>query len=28
MKRILLAGTTGYLGGFIAKELQKRDYLV
>lgn len=24
MKRILLAGSTGYLGGYIAKELQKR----
>ncbi len=25
MKRILLAGSTGYLGGYIAKELQKRS---
>lgn len=28
MKRILLAGATGYLGGYIASELQKRDYFV
>jgi len=28
MKRILLAGATGYLGSYIAKELKKRDYLV
>ncbi len=28
MKRILLAGATGYLGSYIAKELQKRDCLV
>ncbi len=28
MKRILLAGATGYLGSYIAKELQKRDYHV
>ena len=26
MKRILLAGSTGYLGIYIAKELQKRSY--
>ena len=26
MKRILLAGATGYLGKYILKELQKRDY--
>lgn len=28
MKRILLAGATGYLGSYVAKELQKRDYFV
>lgn len=28
MKRVLLSGATGYLGSYIAKELQKRDYLV
>jgi uncharacterized protein YbjT (DUF2867 family) len=28
MKRILLAGATGYLGSYIAKELRKRDYHV
>jgi uncharacterized protein YbjT (DUF2867 family) len=28
MNRILLAGTTGYLGGYIAKELKKRSYPV
>jgi uncharacterized protein YbjT (DUF2867 family) len=28
MKRILLAGATGYLGSYIAKELQKGDYHV
>jgi uncharacterized protein YbjT (DUF2867 family) len=28
MKRILLAGATGYLGSYIARELQKRDYHV
>jgi len=28
MNRILLAGTTGYLGGYIAKELRKRSYPV
>jgi uncharacterized protein YbjT (DUF2867 family) len=28
MKRILLAGATGYLGSYIAKELQKRKYHV
>ncbi|MGD8263603.1 MAG: NAD(P)H-binding protein [Desulfobacterales bacterium] len=28
MKRILLAGATGYLGSYIAKELQKRNYHV
>ena len=28
MKRILLAGATGYLGSYIAKELQKKDYFV
>jgi len=28
MKRILLAGATGYLGSYIAKELQKRDFFV
>ena len=26
MKQILLAGITGYLGGYIAEELQKRGY--
>ncbi len=26
MRKILLAGATGYLGGFIAKELQKQEY--
>ena len=26
MKKVLLAGATGYLGSFIAKELQKRSY--
>ncbi|MCP4339281.1 MAG: NAD(P)H-binding protein [Desulfobulbaceae bacterium] len=28
MNRILLAGATGYLGGYIAKELLKRSYPV
>jgi uncharacterized protein YbjT (DUF2867 family) len=28
MKRILLAGATGYLGSYIARELLKRDYQV
>jgi nucleoside-diphosphate-sugar epimerase len=28
MKRILLVGATGYLGSYIAKELQKRDFFV
>jgi uncharacterized protein YbjT (DUF2867 family) len=28
MKRILLAGATGYLGSYIAKELQKKDFFV
>lgn len=28
MKRILLAGATGYLGSYIAKELKKRNYHV
>jgi len=28
MQRILLAGATGYLGGYIAKELLKRSYPV
>jgi uncharacterized protein YbjT (DUF2867 family) len=28
MYRVLLAGATGYLGGYIAKELMKRSYLV
>ncbi len=28
MNRVLLAGATGYLGGYIAKELQKRSYPV
>ena len=28
MKRILLAGATGYLGSYIAKELIERDYFV
>ena len=28
MKRVLLAGITGYLGSYIAKELQKRAYIV
>ena len=28
MKKILLAGATGYLGSYIAAELQKRDYHV
>ncbi len=28
MKKILLAGVTGYLGGYIAEELRKRDYHV
>jgi len=26
MNRVLIAGTTGYLGGYIAKELMKRKY--
>lgn len=26
MNRVLLAGATGYLGGYLAKELQKRSY--
>ena len=26
MKRVLLAGITGYLGSYIAKELQKRAF--
>lgn len=28
MKKVLLAGVTGYLGGYIARELLKRDYFV
>ncbi len=28
MKKILIAGATGYLGGYIARELRKRDYRV
>ena len=28
MKKILLAGSTGYLGSYIAKELQKRDFFL
>jgi uncharacterized protein YbjT (DUF2867 family) len=28
VKRVLLAGITGYLGSYIAKELKKRDYTV
>ncbi len=28
MKRILLAGATGYLGSYVAKELKKRNYFV
>jgi len=28
MKRVFLAGITGYLGSYIAKELQQRAYLV
>lgn len=28
MKRVLVAGATGYLGGFVAKELKRRGYFV
>jgi uncharacterized protein YbjT (DUF2867 family) len=28
MKRVLLAGATGYLGGYIAKELRERAFTV
>jgi uncharacterized protein YbjT (DUF2867 family) len=28
MKRVLVAGATGYLGGFVAKELKSRGYFV
>ena len=28
MNRVLLAGATGYLGSYIAKELLKRDYFL
>ena len=28
MQKILLAGATGYLGGYIADELKKQGYLV
>jgi len=28
MKKVLLAGVTGYLGGYIAKELQKRAFTI
>ena len=28
MKRVLVAGATGYLGGFVARELKARGYLV
>ena len=28
MKRALLAGISGYLGNYIAKELQKRDFYI
>jgi thioester reductase-like protein len=28
MKSVLLAGATGYLGSYIAKEIQKRAYVV
>jgi uncharacterized protein YbjT (DUF2867 family) len=28
MKKVLIAGVTGYLGSYIAKELQKRDFTV
>ena len=28
MRRVLVAGATGYLGGFVAREFKARDYLV
>ena len=28
MKRVLVAGATGYLGGFVARELKARGYFV
>ncbi len=28
MKKVLLAGVTGYLGGYIAKELQKKNFVI
>ena len=28
MKKVLIAGSTGYLGRYLVKELKKRDYLV
>lgn len=28
MKRILVAGATGYLGGFLVQELKKQGYWV
>ena len=28
MKRVLVAGSTGYLGGFVARELEARGHFV
>ena len=28
MNRVLVAGATGYLGGFVAREFKARDFLV
>ena len=28
MKNVLLAGVTGYLGGYIAKDLQKKNFII
>jgi len=28
MKKVLLAGVTGYLGGYIAKDLQKKNFII
>lgn len=28
MQKVLVAGATGYLGGFVVKELKKQNYFV
>jgi uncharacterized protein YbjT (DUF2867 family) len=28
MKKVLVAGATGYLGGFVAKEFKRRGYFI